>query len=182
MFKKFAREDVSTSNQVKASVQRSIRAKVLEAYPLLAETHAIDVILPKKESAIVAKCPDRTQLLVLNNTPLFFSNRDGQWFPTLRLLHQYPDMMKKARVDQGAIKFVLSGANIMCRGLTSPGATLHDEIDAGQPVAIYAEGKEYATAIGLTRMSTEDIRTINKDIGVETLHYLNDGLWKTNSF
>jgi len=56
------------------------------------------------------------------------------------------------------------------------------QIDAGQPVAIYAEGKEHATAIGLTRMSTEDIRTINKDIGVETLHYLNDGLWKTNSF
>jgi len=72
--------------------------------------------------------PDRTQLLVMNNTPLFFSNRDGQWFPTLRLLHQYPDMMKKARVDQGAIKFVLSGANIMCPGLTSPGATLHDEV------------------------------------------------------
>lgn len=76
---------------------------------------------------LVICSPDRTQLLVLNNTPLFFSNRDGQWFPTLRLLHQYPDMMKKARVDQGAIKFVLSGANIMCPGLTSPGATLHDE-------------------------------------------------------
>ena len=56
------------------------------------------------------------------------------------------------------------------------------QIEAGQPVAIYAEGKEHATAVGLTRMSTEDIRTINKDIGVETLHYLNDGLWKTPSF
>ena len=30
-------------------------AKILELYPLLAETHAIDVILPKKESAVVAK-------------------------------------------------------------------------------------------------------------------------------
>jgi predicted RNA-binding protein (TIGR00451 family) len=29
---------------------------------------------------------------------------------------------------QGAIKFVLSGANIMCPGLTSPGATIHDEV------------------------------------------------------
>ena len=30
-------------------------AKILELYPLLAETHPIDVIIPKKESAIVAK-------------------------------------------------------------------------------------------------------------------------------
>lgn len=65
---------------------------------------------------------------MLNGTPLFFSNRDGQWFPTLRLLHQYPDMMKKVCVDEGAIKFVLSGANIMCPGLTSPGAKIHDEV------------------------------------------------------
>lgn len=44
------------------------------------------------------------------------------------MLHQYPDMMPKLRADKGAIKFVLSGANIMCPGLTSPGATMHDEV------------------------------------------------------
>jgi hypothetical protein len=37
-------------------------------------------------------------------------------------------MMPRLRVDTGAIKFVLSGANIMCPGLTSPGATIHDEV------------------------------------------------------
>ena len=31
-------------------------------------------------------------------------------------------------MDTGAIKFVLSGANIMCPGLTSPGATMHNEV------------------------------------------------------
>jgi hypothetical protein len=38
------------------------------------------------------------------------------------------DMMPKLRTDKGAIKFVLSGANIMCPGLTSPGATIHTEV------------------------------------------------------
>jgi predicted ribosome-associated RNA-binding protein Tma20 len=144
------------------------------------------------------RSPDHVQLLVLDKTPLFFSMRDGPWFPTLRLLHQvwrsccarcaharlrtlepagcppasgpclaasgrsadvewqaelsltkaffphgtlqpsppvpplyrlqYPDMMPRLRADLGAIKFVLSGANIMCPGLTSPGATMHDEV------------------------------------------------------
>ncbi len=72
--------------------------------------------------------PDRVQVIAVNGVPLFFAQRDDVWFPTLRLLHQYPDMMPKLRVDTGAIKFVLSGANIMCPGLTSIGATMHDEV------------------------------------------------------
>jgi PUA domain protein len=47
-------------------------------------------------------------------------------------------------------------------------------------VAIFAEGKEHAMAIGLTKMSTEDIRSVNKGIGVDTVHHLNDGLWKNH--
>lgn len=68
------------------------------------------------------------QVAIIDNVPLFFQERDGPWCPTLRILHQYPDMMPKLRADKGAIKFVLSGANIMCPGLTSPGATLHVEV------------------------------------------------------
>lgn len=89
---------------------------------------------------------------------LFFSTRDGGWFPTLRLLHQYPHMMPRLRADKGAIRFVLSGANIMCPGLTSPGATMHDEVREATPVAIYGEGCDPAIAIGFTTMSTEQVR------------------------
>jgi predicted ribosome-associated RNA-binding protein Tma20 len=168
--------------------------------------------------------PNYMQVAIVHNTPLFFSEREGRWFPTMRILHQYPDMMPKLRCDQGAIKFVLSGANIMCPGLTSPGATIHDEVrrpgggcgrcrrgasgalhwphlrsratcsplqplhlaapcqvPEGAAVAIYAEGKEHAMAVGLTKLSTADIRSVNKGIAVELMHHLNDGLWKTHS-
>jgi len=59
------------------------------------------------------------QLVILGEEPLFFAARDDPWLPTLRLLHKYPLMMNRLRVDTGAIKFVLSGANIMSPGLTS---------------------------------------------------------------
>ena len=86
-----------------------------------------------------ARRPDHVQIVVLNGTPLFFSQRDGPWYPTLRLLHQYPDMMAKLRADVGAIKFVLSGANIMAPGLTSAGATIHDEVHCGAHSALHEE-------------------------------------------
>jgi predicted RNA-binding protein (TIGR00451 family) len=48
-----------------------------------------------------------------------------------------PEIMKKFQVDRGAIKFVLSGANIMCPGLTSPGGALDNEVDEETPVVEY---------------------------------------------
>jgi len=176
MFKKFSSEDISGQNQVKASVQRKIRQSIADEYPSLEPL--LDDLLPKKSPMIVVKCQNHLNLVVVNNVPLFFNIRDGPYMPTLRLLHQYPNIMKKFQVDRGAIKFVLSGANIMCPGLTSPGGALDDEVEEETPVAIMAEGKQHALAIGYTKMSAKDIRTINKGIGVDNMHYLNDGLWK----
>ena len=45
-------------------------------------------------------------------------------------------------------------------------------------VAVMAEGKEHAMAVGQMKMSSGDIRTINKGIGVETLTSLGDPLWQ----
>ena len=49
---------------------------------------------------------------------------------------------------------------------------------ADAPVAIYGEDREHAMAVGLTKMSTADMRSVNKGIAIDNLHYLTDGLWK----
>lgn len=59
---------------------------------------------------------------------------------------------------------------------------IHDDVPEDTPVAIYAEGKQHALAVGITKMTTADIKSVNKGIGVDTIHYLNDGLWKTDRF
>lgn len=72
---------------------------------------------------------------------------------------------------------------MMCPGFTSAGGRLPppaEAIPAGTPVAIHCEGKEEAAAIGLTKLSTEDIKKVNKDIGVELVTYLGDDLWTNN--
>ena len=39
------------------------------------------------------------------------------------------------------------------------------------------EGKEHAIAIGTMILEPSEIKNVNKGIGIEVAHYLNDGLW-----
>lgn len=176
MFRKFTKdENIRTSAPVRSSEQRQIRALVLQQFPAL-EPY-IEDLMPKKESLIMCKCKDYIQVLVgPGGEFMFFQCRSGPWIPTIRLLHRYPDILPKFRVDRGAIRFVLSGANIMAPGLTSAGGHM-DPVAAETVVGLFAEGKEHALAIGITTMSSEQIASDNKGIAVENTHWLNDGLW-----
>uniref|UniRef100_A0A0N5AYW4 PUA domain-containing protein n=1 Tax=Syphacia muris TaxID=451379 RepID=A0A0N5AYW4_9BILA len=178
MFRKFdEKESIIGSQQLKSSVQKGIRQKIVEQFPLL--ENYIEEILPKKENFKLVKCKDHIELIVdANDAVTFIKTRDTGYIPTLRLLHKYPFIMPHQQVDKGAIKFVLNGSQIMCPGLTSPGAKLTDNISKNTLVAVMAEGKQHALGIGLMKMSSEEIRSINKDVGIENIHHLNDGIWK----
>jgi len=177
MFKKFSqKEHFSGLNPAKSSVQRGIRTALIEQFPLLAGT--IDEIIPKKTPLMIARCQNYITLIVVNNTPLFFNFRDGPYMPTLRLLHKYPAILPHMQCDKGAIKYVVGGAHVMCPGLTSKGGCMPDNVPAGVVVAVHAEGKQHAMGVGMTKMSSQQIRELNKDIAIEIYHHLTDGLWK----
>lgn len=91
-------------------------------------------------------------------------------------------MLPAVKVDRGAIRFLLTGVNMMCPGFTSAGGYLppaDQELVADTPVAIFAEGKEHPAAVGIMKLSSEEIKKVNKGIGVEVRTYLGDGLWST---
>ncbi|KAL7415870.1 PUA domain-containing protein [Mrakia frigida] len=188
MFKKFhPKEDISSQVSIKTSVQRGIRSKILEQMPLLAdgegseEGSVLDSLWPKKEGLTLVKCREHISIFALNGEPLFFQHFDGPYFPCLRVLHKYPELLPHVKIDRGAIRFLLAGANMMCPGLTSPGGSLPPPdlaLPAETSVAIFAEGKEHAVGVGILKMSTEDIRKINKGVAIESVHYLGDDFYK----
>ena len=68
-------------------------------------------------------------------------------------------------------------------------------MEKNKAVAIYAEGKQHAVAVGFTRLSTGEMyafvgslwcpdsassRSITKDIGVDCISHVGDGLFKTD--
>ncbi|KAH9951399.1 hypothetical protein B0H21DRAFT_849713, partial [Amylocystis lapponica] len=170
--------DVSGQTSVKSSVQRSIRAGLSSQWKVDAET--LEQIWPKKEPVILVKCREHISIYTLHGEPICFQHFDGPFYPTLRLLHKYPFLLPTVRVDRGAIRFLLAGAHMMCPGLTSAGGYLPPAdaaLPANTPVAIHAEGKEHAVGIGLTKLDTEEMRKVNKGVGVETVTYLGDDFW-----
>lgn len=178
MFKKFTKaESVMTVSKVKSSVQRGIRAGIIEQYPEMED--ALDDVLPKKADIRVAKCQDHVQLVILEGQVLFIQTRDEVWYPHMKLLHQYPEMLIQQRTDKGAIKFILGGAHVMAPGLTSAGATTVDA-EEGAVVAIMAEGKEHAVGVGRMAMATSDVLEKKKGMAIEVVHCLDDGLYRSN--
>lgn len=96
------------------------------------------------------------------------------------LSHADPNLLPTIRVDRGAIRFLLSGANIMAPGLVSAGGRLPDSSAAlpkDAPVVVLAQGKEHALAIGRLKLGTEEIKAQGKGVVVDNLHSLGDDLW-----
>lgn len=187
MFQKFSKDEVSSITAVKSSIQRSIRQKLLQQFPLLEknDNELLEMIWPKKDSIQLVKCHNSLQIITLNSFPLFFQSHNDDFIPTLRLLHKYPQLLPSVTIDRGAIRFVIAGANVMSPGLTSKGGNLPPSESAyptNTVVSIFSEGKQHPVAIGQCKMSTEDIKKVNKGIGIDNLHYIGDGLYKFEKF
>ncbi|KAK2752817.1 translation machinery-associated protein 20 [Onygenales sp. PD_40] len=184
MFKK----DISLGarSKVKSSVQRAVRQKFLETYPGF-EPY-IEEIIPKKASLEVVKLPDRVSLYTIDSRPILFQSLDSPLIPHLRILHAFPNAIPTIGIDRGAIRFVLSGATLMAPGLTSAGGRLPDpaknpgdrEFEAGEVVAVTAEGKEEVCLVGVLKMGTEEMKKKGKGVVMDEGHYLGDGLWKVD--
>jgi PUA domain protein len=166
---------------MKSSAQRAIRQALAAAHPGIVPY--IADILPKKEPVVGVRCRDRVQLVVVHNEPVLFNcgNGGSVWYPTLRLVHKYADVLALPRfqVDKGAISYLLGGAQVMCQGLTSAGGSLPEgaDVPVGTCVAVYAEGKTHALAVATTLLSIKQIRETNKGPALDNLHYLGDALW-----
>jgi len=140
----------------------------------------LEHIWPKKENITLVKCREHISILALHGEPLWFQHFDGPWVPTLRLVHKYPQMVAQVGIDRGAIKFLLSGASMMCPGLTSAGGMLpppSHAIPQGAVVAIMAEGKAHAAGLGIMKLSSEEVKRVGKGVAVESVTYLGDDLW-----
>ena len=76
-------------------------------------------------------------------------------------------------IDEGAIKFILKGADVM-----RPGILRYDEWgDKGRLLVVRDVGKERALAIGRALVASAEMASMTKGVSVKNLHYAGDRVW-----
>lgn len=117
---------------------------------------------------------DNDMHVLLLDGDIIFWESDGRMVPTLHALLNGAVKIPQVTVDMGAVKYVVNGADIMRPGITK----LDDGIRKGSIVAIVDERHEKPIAIGISKMSSEEMRSVTHGKVILSLHYVGDNLWE----
>ncbi len=116
---------------------------------------------------------DGSLILLLDGEIIFFEH-EGRQFPTLRAILNGIIKIPQITVDMGAVKFVVNGADIMRPGITQ----IDDDVTENGIVAIVDERHGKPLAIGVSKLSAEDLRSASSGKVVKSIHHVNDPLWE----
>jgi PUA-domain protein len=111
--------------------------------------------------------------LVLVNDKVAFFKISEKIIPSLKTALEGKVTLKKIIVDMGAVKFVVSGADIM-----RPGIVFIDEgIIKGEIIAVLDEKNKKPLAVGEAFFDTFEMKNMTSGKAVKNLHYVGDKLW-----
>jgi PUA domain protein len=76
-------------------------------------------------------------------------------------------------VDDGAIKFLLNGADVMRPGIREFG----EWADSGRAVVVREEKKGRAIAVGVATVASSEAREMSRGICLRNVHHVGDKYW-----
>lgn len=129
-------------------------------------------IIPKKAQVELLKIENMPDILLVDNEPLIMQTED-RTIPTLKAVVNRDITEKYAKVDMGAINFVIKGADIMSPGIVDADKT----IQPGETITIIEEGHNKPLAIGISLITGEEMIENDKGKAVQNLHYVGDEIW-----
>jgi PUA-domain protein len=115
---------------------------------------------------------DGSRILLLDGEIIFFQY-EGRMFPALRALLNGLIDVPRVTVDMGAVKFVVNGADIMRPGITQ----VDDRVKENGIVVVVDENHGKPLAVGISKMSAEDMRSEKSGKVIKSIHHINDDLW-----
>jgi len=113
------------------------------------------------------------KLILVNKQPWFFYYGE-KLVPTLKLLQTKPELLKHIVVDMGAVKFLVSGADVMRPGIKDIPETMNKE----EFVLIVDQVNHKPLAVGVAQLSGADMLAATSGKVIKNIHYVGDEIWK----
>lgn len=143
---------------------------VKEINDQLKQHYQLENFFDKHESVFEENNKDQRYLSKNGEIIFFFQQR---WIPTLKLLLKN-NILKTIAVDQGAIKFVINGADIMRPGITA----IDQAINKDEVIAVVDATHKKPLAVGIALFSGDEMQQTIKGKMIKNIHYVGDTIWK----
>lgn len=111
------------------------------------------------------------KIILVNGTPAFFYH-DTHLVPTLKYLQDHP-VLKRVVVDMGAVKFMVSGADVMRPGVVE----IDPEISEGEYIVIVDVQHKKSLAIGKALHDGKTMLAMKSGRIIKNIHYVSDEIW-----
>jgi len=145
-----------------ADIQKMVGG-FLEVYPSLWPDNAkLEVLETDKDVSFI----------VIGRVPIFFQN-DDKYYPTMKAVLGLDLLKKIVVVDEGAVRFVVNGADIM-----RPGVVEFDNSIKKDDIVVVLEVKHRKPlAIGISLLDAEDFGREKTGKVVKNVHFVGDDIW-----
>ena len=156
---------IKKRHSIRRSQGQELHARLTEQIGESAKLFPADTIEVLETNANVS-------LFMVNRKPLLMDT--GNWvFPTLKGALAIPFPERRVVVDQGAIPFVVNGADVMRPGIVS----VTPDVRAGAPVQIVEERHGKPLAIGIALHDAEAILAATSGKMCKNFHHVGDEIW-----
>jgi len=152
---------------LRKKVLNKTKREVCETYPKVCDY--------VKEAKLGHEISENNIVVIgLDNLPAFITDENwSEFIPTLILAKKVgPEGFHMAEVDEGAVKHLLNGANVM-----APGITYVSSFSEGDVVVVWSPNREAPLVVGKALMSSEKIMETRKGKAIKTIHYAGDKIW-----
>ncbi len=116
---------------------------------------------------------DETRSLLIGDEFKAVKIGNEEVVPFLKM-EDYLGQLSAIIIDQGAIRFICNGANVMRPGIIR----WEGEFQTGEIIAVKEAGHNKLIAVGVALVNSQELAALSKGIVVKNLHYVGDPFWE----
>ncbi len=135
----------------------------------------LNISFNKGEELYIVSDKSYPDMIIKDRKAILFKDGKDKWIPSLYLIANNKnayEVLPKVAVNDGAVKFILNGANIM-----RPGIVDWTDFSKDDVVLVLNKNKGIL-AVGSAVISSEDMRSLSRGVVVNNLHHVNDNIFK----